>query len=109
MKIGTTTDSLLSDALARSGVGAVDRVSSSASGPAVQKVEAIETKDSLSLSQATRRLAAEGRGTTPVREDKVAEMRQAIDEGRFRVNSETVADRMLSEAHDLVRTLTPQR
>ena len=110
MKIGTAANNPITEALARSAVAnGAERVSGGSENPTVQKVEAVETTDSLRLSQATRKLAAEGRGGSPVREDKVAEIRQAIDEGRFRVNAEAVADRMLSEAGDMVRTLLPNR
>jgi len=33
---------------------------------------------------------------------KVAEIRQAISEGRFKVNSEVVADRLIETARDLI-------
>lgn len=41
-------------------------------------------------------------GSPVVDSAKVAEIRQAISEGRFKVNSEVVADRLLKTVHDLI-------
>lgn len=41
-------------------------------------------------------------GTPVVDSAKVAEIRQAISEGRFKVNSEAVAERLLQTVRDLI-------
>lgn len=70
-------------------------------------VEAIDAGERIDLSSASRNLA----GATPdarddtVRQYKVDEIRRAIQEGRFHVSAEAVADRMISEAAELLETI----
>ncbi|HEX5362690.1 MAG TPA: flagellar biosynthesis anti-sigma factor FlgM [Gallionella sp.] len=41
-------------------------------------------------------------GSSPVNAAKVAEIKQAISEGRFRINSDVVADRLISSVRELI-------
>ncbi|GAB1233236.1 flagellar biosynthesis anti-sigma factor FlgM [Ferrigenium sp. UT5] len=41
-----------------------------------------------------------------VNSQKVSEIKQAISEGRFQVNAEVVADRLIDTVQDLIRTST---
>lgn len=63
--------------------------------------------DSVSLSAASRGLVADlATDDGEVRHDKVAEVREAIREGRFDVRAQVVADRMITQAAELLETLT---
>lgn len=63
--------------------------------------------DEVRLSRASRNLIGEAPGAAEtVRADKIEEVRQAIEEGRFPVNAEVVAERMISEAAQLLETLS---
>ncbi len=61
--------------------------------------------DSVSLSAASRAPKADA----DVRADKVAEVREAIREGRFHVSAEVVADKMIAQAAELLETLSVPR
>lgn len=67
--------------------------------------------DSVSLSAASRGLVADlATDGGEVRHDKVAEVREAIREGRFDVRAQVVADKMITQAAELLETLTvPKR
>lgn len=41
-------------------------------------------------------------GGSPVNAAKVAEIKQAISEGRFKINSDVVAERLISSVRDLI-------
>jgi negative regulator of flagellin synthesis FlgM len=68
------------------GSAGADRVQSS---PTVSQLQAIET----SMAD-----------TPAVDSARVAEIRQAIDEGRFKVNPDAVAERLLRTARELLRS-----
>ena len=57
-----------------------------------------------SLSSQLREIEAGMDKTQSVDSKKVAEIRKAIDEGRFEVNSSAVADRLLENTRDFLRT-----
>lgn len=105
MKIGKPPDLPLADALSRSGQVAV---AGQASGAAdARKVERVTATDEVRLSPASRNLASDSADAAdPVRAEKVAEVRQAIREGRFQVNAKAVAEKMVTEAAELLETLT---
>lgn len=72
-----------------------------ASSPAAQQ----PASTSVSLGSTAARLHSMGSSmaNSPVVDTvKVAEIRQAISEGRFKVNSEIVADRLLATVRDLI-------
>lgn len=45
----------------------------------------------------------------PVNTARIQEIKQAISEGRFKINPEAIADRLLESARDLVNTASNQR
>lgn len=100
MKIGQTTDALRNGPLS----GTVDgRLPASAPGT---PVEAVQPGERVELSAASRRLAgAAGNGEAEVRSEKVEEIRRAIQEGRFHVSANAVADRMIAEAAELIESI----
>ncbi|GHT96260.1 hypothetical protein FACS1894185_2230 [Betaproteobacteria bacterium] len=54
--------------------------------------------EQVQLSDAAQIKASE----TPVNSSRVQEIKQAIAEGRFRVNPEAIADRLISTAQELI-------
>lgn len=100
MKIGQTSDSQRTNPLQATLDG---RASAPASAAPVGPVEA---SDRVELSVASRALVAPGDDTSgAIRERKVEEIRRAIQEGRFHVSAQAVADRMISEAAELIETI----
>lgn len=47
---------------------------------------------------------AEASGGSPIDSAKIAEIKQAIAEGRFQVNAEAIADSLLGTARDLINS-----
>ena len=73
----------------------------SASPSPAQKFPAAQTGDRVSLSPQARELmkAQQVMANLPdIREDKVAELKARIDGGRYRIDSEGIAARMIREA-----------
>lgn len=72
-----------------------------------QPAAATPAQDAVSLSQ----LAGSLRGMEqqPVNTARIQEIKQAISEGRFKINPEAIADRLLESARDLVNTASNQR
>lgn len=110
MKIGKPAETPPTDARPRPG-SAVSRAAAgkpaaaghSHSGP-VEKAAAV---DAVHLSPASRNLVAEGAlEGQAVRTHKVEEVQTAIREGRFEVNAYAVADKMITQAAELIETLS---
>lgn len=55
------------------------------------------------LSAASAQLAGSGSGA-PIDGARIAEIKQAIAEGRFQINADAIADGLLSTARDLVQS-----
>jgi negative regulator of flagellin synthesis FlgM len=76
--------------------------------PAVQdgkgKAPAVEASAKVELSAAASLLAAEG-NTADFDAEKVARIAQAIRDGKFEVNADAIADKLLAHTRDL---LTPR-
>ncbi|MEZ5727618.1 MAG: flagellar biosynthesis anti-sigma factor FlgM [Burkholderiaceae bacterium] len=96
MKINNSIDSIKTDPLtatpARQG-SVVDKPP--AGGP--------DANERVDISSASRALV-DG-DSKDFRADKVAEVRQAIEEGRFAIHVQKVADKMISEAAELLETI----
>ncbi|MCL2635848.1 MAG: flagellar biosynthesis anti-sigma factor FlgM [Betaproteobacteria bacterium] len=74
-----------------------------AKGPVAQQTAPAGTaKEAVSLSP----LAGSLRGgeAPPVNSARIQEIKQAIAEGRFKINPEAIADRLIESARDLVNT-----
>ncbi|MEW6513276.1 MAG: flagellar biosynthesis anti-sigma factor FlgM [Pseudomonadota bacterium] len=54
------------------------------------------------ISSLSARLQEVGAGETPVNAQKVAEIKQAISEGRFQINPERIADGLLNSVRDML-------
>jgi negative regulator of flagellin synthesis FlgM len=59
-----------------------------------------EASESVSLSQLAGTLG--GNESPPVNTARIQEIKQAISEGRFKINPEAIADRLIESARDLV-------
>lgn len=93
---------LLSDAAARTAKTAPEQSSSKVAQAASQTEQ---TSTSVSLgSTATQlgKMEASMANTPVVNASKVAEIRQAISEGRFQVNTGVVADKLIQSVQDLI-------
>lgn len=99
MKIGKLTETERIDLL---------QPARAAGGERREQVAQARAADRVSVSGASRRLMAEAAAaeTDPIRRQKVEEIRQALREGRFEVNAWAVADRMISEAAELLEVLS---
>lgn len=70
-------------------------------GPAAQKTSpAGATTEAVSLSPLVGSLR--GGEAPPVNSTRIQEIKQAIAEGRFKINPEAIADRLIESARDLV-------
>ncbi|MDR2625754.1 MAG: flagellar biosynthesis anti-sigma factor FlgM [Zoogloeaceae bacterium] len=65
---------------------------------AAKPASAEKSGDQVSLSDAIQLRASEA----PVDNSRVQEIKQAIAEGRFRINPEAIADRLISTAQELI-------
>lgn len=96
MKIDKPSNTLPAAAIAEGKPRAVSKGKSS-SPPAAQQ------SDSISVSLGSTSTQLHAMASTPVADaGKVAEIKQAIIDGRFKVNPEIVADRLIETVRDLV-------
>lgn len=103
MKIGKPADIPQTEGLSRPTDGARAIPGHAADG-AVEKTSPV---DAVHLSKTSRSLAAESTDeNVPVQAAKVEEIRAAIREGRFHVNAAAVAEKMITQAAELLETLT---
>lgn len=56
-----------------------------------------------SVSLSARDAAAIDTSAAPVNSNKLAEIKEAIAQGRFKINPEAIADRLLDTAHEMIR------
>lgn len=66
----------------------------------VKATAADRSQEAVSLSQLAGSL--QGNEKPPVNSAKIQEIKQAISEGRFQINSEAIADRLIESARDLL-------
>jgi len=94
----TTTHT--SDSASRLGAG---KAAAPKTGVSAGAGSADETSVHLGSTSAQLRSIESGVANTPVVDaKKVAEIKQAISEGRFQVNSDVVADHLINTAQDLI-------
>lgn len=85
------------------GEGVAHAASKGKSSPLPAAQQSRDTSVSLGSTTAQLHSMESSMANTPVvNAAKVAEIRQAIAEGRFKVNSEAVADRLLETVRDLI-------
>jgi negative regulator of flagellin synthesis FlgM len=61
-----------------------------------------DTAERVDISSLSARLQEVGAGETPVDSQRVAEIRQAIVEGRFQINPERIADGLLASVREIL-------
>lgn len=61
-----------------------------------------ETGDRVDISSLSSHLQEVGAGQAPVNGQRVAEIKQAIAEGRFQINPERIADGLLASVRDML-------
>jgi flagellar biosynthesis anti-sigma factor FlgM len=103
MKIGSNLDSKQLDTLNRAANGS--RTPTAPTG----NVGGVQPIDKVQLSATSQSLAATEQATAAMRAEKVAEVRAAIEQGRFHVSAQVVADRMITAASELVETMATGR
>jgi negative regulator of flagellin synthesis FlgM len=59
--------------------------------------------DKVALSQTSQQLQRTEQGNVPVDARKVASLKAAVDQGSYQVNSEALADKLISHQVDLIR------
>lgn len=107
MMIGKPTEPLSVQSVARTPGASARRVEPGVASDA--KVEGIGATDNVKLSDAGRALTAGGRTADEVRADKVAAVKKAVEEGTYRVQATVVADRLISDAAEMLRAMKPSR
>lgn len=68
------------------------------------KTEGQESASEVHLSSLAGSLGSSSESGAPVNSDRVAELRQAIASGQFKINSGAIADRLLDTARNLIQT-----
>jgi len=99
MKINGTNDS--------KPVDLINRATNASRAPTTpqESVAGVTPTDQVSLSATTQSLVGTD-SAEPVDTAKVEEVRAAIQEGRFHVNAQVVADKMISAASELLETIS---
>lgn len=101
MKVGQTNEPLIPDPASRIGARPPPASGSGAEAGAVAPADKVElSQTSLNLSSA---------GAQSYSPERVAEVKAAIQDGSFHVNAQVVAERMISEAAELVETIASGR
>lgn len=103
MKIGNNLDSKQVDTLNRAANGSRSPTASTGT------VSGVQATDKVQLSATSQSLAASEQASAAMRAEKVAEVRAAIEQGRFHVSAQVVADRMITAASELVETMATGR
>lgn len=106
MKIGKPAELQQTDALSRAGNSTPAGAAGAAGAARPDAVEKTPRADAVHLSHASKNLAAEGAAEELARARKVEDVKAAIREGRFQVNAHEVADKMISQAAELLETLS---
>lgn len=70
--------------------------------PAAQPATGSAASERVDISSLSARLQEVGAGETPVNAARVAEIKQAIAEGRFQINPERIADGLLNSVRDML-------
>lgn len=83
-------------------VGSTPDSGRSRSPAAAQQATSSAASERVDISSLSARLQEVGAGETPVNAQRVAEIKQAIAEGRFQINPERIADGLLNSVRDML-------
>jgi len=83
-------------------IGSTSSAGASRNAPATRKAADAETGERVDISSLSARLQEAGAGEAPVDAQRVAEIKQAIAEGRFQINPERIADGLLASVHEML-------
>ena len=106
MIIGKPSDSVSAQPVTRPGSSA-GRVNPGVASDA--RIEGVQPTDNVKLSNAGRALTAGGKGADEVRAEKVAAVKKAVEDGTYRVRADAVADRMISDATEMLGAMRAGR
>ena len=104
MKIGPTADKPIPQPVAPGAPAASDAARTTANAAAAKAVAnppAAAASATIELSSAASNLLSAGVGAE-FDTEKVARISAAIDDGRFRINPEAIADKLISNAQELL-------
>ena len=90
-------------AASRTGGATTRRLESGAGGA---KVDGVLPTDTVKLSTTGRALTGANQSLEEFRADKVAALKKAVEEGNYPVQAKVVADRMITEAAELLESMT---
>jgi flagellar biosynthesis anti-sigma factor FlgM len=107
MMIGKPTDVGTPQSALRTGSATTRRVESGSAGG--EKVDGVLPTDSVKLSDTGRALTAAARTVDEFRADKVAAVKLALEQGTYNMQARIIADRMISEAADLLKSMAASR
>lgn len=103
MNVNKPTDAVAPQSALRT-TGATTRPAE-AGGSAGGKIEGVQPPDSVHLSDTGRAMSSAGQAIDQFRQDKVAAVKRALEMGTYQIHARIVADRMISEASDLLRSM----
>lgn len=83
-------------------VGSTPDSGRSRSPATAQQATSSAASERVDISSLSARLQEVGAGETPVNAQRVAEIKQAIAEGRFQINPERIADGLLNSVRDML-------
>lgn len=83
-------------------IGNAPGTNTSRTGAAPQKSAGAPAADRVDISAASARLHEASAGSAPVDAQRVAEIKQAISEGRFKINPERIADGLLASVCEML-------
>jgi negative regulator of flagellin synthesis FlgM len=72
------------------------------SGAATAKPAGTAAGERVEISSLSARLQEVGSGEAPIDAQRVAEIKQAISEGRFQINPERIADGLIASVRDML-------
>lgn len=107
MKIGQFENKLVTPAVGERKTGAIAASPTPASTPTGASSGAMEASATVALSSAATQLAAGGSDGV-FDAQKVQRISDAIRDGKFQVNPEAIADKLIANAHELLGNL-PRR
>lgn len=83
-------------------VGGTSSAGTTRNAAMTRKSSGTETSERVDISSLSARLQEVGGGDAPMNAQRVAEIKQAIAEGRFQINPERIADGLLASVREML-------